>query len=78
MENVLYGTCSENCAGYCKRHRCSLTVKQIRGKDCLGKGCWYLKKNLEHEWWKQRERTKMKRKNRKIEIEKKIKEATHE
>ena len=72
MENVLYGTCSENCAGYCKYHKCHMTVKQIRGKNCLSKNCWHLEKNLEHEWWEQRERTKQKRKNRKIEIEKKV------
>lgn len=72
MENTLYGTCSENCAGYCKRHGCYMTVKQIRGKGCLGKNCWHLDKNLKHEWWSQRERTKKKRKDRKMEIEKKI------
>lgn len=66
---VLFGTCSENCAGYCRRHQCGLTAKQIRGKNCLGKNCWYLQKNEEHEWWAQRERTKEKRKNRKVRIE---------
>lgn len=75
---TLYGTCSENCAAFCRRHNCSLTVKQIRGKDCLGKNCWYLQKNEQHEWWSQRERAKQKRKNRKAEIEKKIGRANHE
>lgn len=45
-----------------------MTVKQIKGRNCLGKQCWYLVKNEEHEWWAQRERTKQKRKNRKEEI----------
>jgi len=45
-----------------------MTVKQIRGKNCLGKQCFHLDKNEEHEWWAQRERTKQKRKERKINI----------
>ena len=61
---VLYGTCSENCAGYCKLHSVGLTVKQIRTKECLGKNCWHLEK-MNHEWWQQRERMKDKRKARK-------------
>lgn len=65
---TLYGTCSENCAGYCRRHRCNLTVRQIKGRNCLGKQCWYLEKNEKHQWWIQREKTKQKRKNRKEEI----------
>lgn len=68
---VLYGTCSENCAGYCHLHGAGLTVKQIRNKDCLAKNCWHLEKK-EHEWWNQRERTKEKRKNRKEEFKKMI------
>ena len=66
---TLYGSCSENCAGFCRRHNCNMTVKQIRGRECLKKNCWYLIKNEDHEWWQQRERTKQKRKNRKAEIE---------
>lgn len=49
---------------YCTYHKCSLTVKQVRQKECLKKGCWYLKK-YEHEWWKQREAVKQKKKNKK-------------
>ena len=64
---VLYGTCSDNCAGYCKKHATGLTVKQIRTKECLAKNCWHLEK-MDHEWWAQRERTKAKRKNRKKRI----------
>ena len=64
---VLYGTCSENCAGYCKKHCKWLTVKQIRTKECLSKNCWHLEK-MEHEYWHQRERMKAKRKSRKARI----------
>ena len=45
-----------------------MTVKQIRGKECLAKNCWYLQKNEEHEWWAQRKRAKAKRKNRRANI----------
>ena len=65
---TLYGSCSENCAGYCKRHCRHMTVKQIKGRNCLGKQCWHFVKNEEHSWWAQREAAKQKRKNRKIEI----------
>lgn len=64
---VLYGTCSNNCAGYCKKHCTGLTVKQIRKKECLQKECWHLQK-IDHEWWAQRERMKEKRKSRKERI----------
>lgn len=64
---VLFGSCSENCAGYCHLHGTGLTVKQIRHKNCLAKSCWHLEKK-EHEWWEQRERTKAKRKSRKENI----------
>lgn len=65
---TLYGGCSENCAGYCKRHNCGMTVRQIKSRNCLGKQCYYLVKNEDHAWWAQRERTKQKRKNRKEEL----------
>lgn len=68
METCLFNTCSNNVAAYCKHHHCGMTVKQIKAKNCLGKQCWYLQKNESHEWWKQREITKQKRKERKERI----------
>lgn len=65
MEQCLFNTCSDNVAGYCRLHRCSMTVKQIRCKECLKKQCHYLKKNNEHSWWHQREVMKQKRKAKK-------------
>lgn len=64
---VLFGTCSENCAGYCRLHQCGMTPKQIKHKECLAKNCWHLEKK-EHEWWHQRERAKAKRVARKENI----------
>lgn len=73
MENVrgLYGSEFDRnrACGFCKRHHCYLTVKQLRQHDCLAKGCWHLEKNEQHEWWAQRERMKQKRKARKALME---------
>lgn len=65
MNRTLYNGCSDNCCGYCKLHQCSMTVKQMRQKECLQKQCWHLVKNEEHPYWKQRANMKQKRKNRK-------------
>ena len=65
MKTCLFNTQSDNIAGYCKLHHCNLTVKQIKHKECLGKQCWHLKKNENHDWWRQREVIKQKRKENK-------------
>lgn len=65
MKTCLYNTQSDNVAAYCRHHNCSMTVKQIKCKNCLQKQCWYLVKNEEHDWWRQREVTKQRRKARK-------------
>lgn len=65
MKTCLYNTQSNNVAAYCRHHNCSMTVKQIKCKNCLQKQCWYLVKNEEHDWWRQREVTKQNRKKRK-------------
>lgn len=68
METCLFNTCSDNIAAYCKLHRCSMTVKQMKCKNCLGKNCWHLQKNEQHDYWRQREAVKQKRKARKQAI----------
>lgn len=50
---------------YCVHHHCYLTVKQVRQHECLQKKCWHLHKNENHDWWRQREVIKQKRKARK-------------
>ena len=67
MEMCLFNTQSENVAGYCKHHHCAMTVKQMRCKNCLQKQCHHLVKNEEHQYWRQREAMKQKRKSRKLE-----------
>ena len=49
---------------YCKRHHCYITTTQMKAKKCLDKQCYHLEKR-EHEFWRQRELTKMRRKSRK-------------
>ena len=66
----LYGSEFEKnraCA-FCRHHHCYLTVKQVRRHECLQKQCWYLYKNENHDWWRQREVMKQKRKERKNEL----------
>ena len=65
MKECLFNTHSDNVAAYCRYHKCNMTVKQMRCKNCLGKNCWYLVKNENHQYWRQREVMKQKRKDRK-------------
>ena len=68
MKTCLFNTQSDNIAGYCHKHHCYMTVRQIRCRNCLGKQCWHLEKNEDHDWWRQREVTKKKRKERKEQL----------
>ena len=65
MKQTLYNCYSNNCCAYCKLHKCAITVKQMKIKDCLQKQCWHLEKYEDHAYWKQREDMKQKRKSRK-------------
>lgn len=53
---------------FCSHHRCYLTVKQVKQHECLRKQCWYLRRNEEHDWWRQREVMKQKKKEKKKRI----------
>ena len=68
MNECLFHTSSSNCCAYCKYHTCSVTVKQMRAKNCLQKQCRHLIKNEDHQFWKQREVVKKRRKDRKEAI----------
>lgn len=65
MEKTLYNNYSNNCRAYCKLHNCSMTVKQMRKKECLQKQCWHLEKNEAHDFWRHKARMKEIRKERK-------------
>ena len=64
----LFNTQSNNVVAYCKYHHCGMTVKQMKCKNCLGKQCHYLRKNENHDFWRQQEVKKQRRKERKQAI----------
>jgi hypothetical protein len=45
-----------------------MTVKQMKAKNCLGKQCHYLARNEAHDYWRQREVQRQRRKDRKQAI----------
>ena len=61
----LYGSTikKENCVGYCRYHKCYMTVNQLKQKECLRKQCSLLNKRESHEYWAQRELLKIAKKN---------------
>ena len=67
MLHGLYGSqISRNKAvGYCRHHCAALTVKTLKGHECLKKQCDALKKYEEHDYWRQHEQKKELRKARK-------------
>jgi len=64
----LFNCESNNCCAYCKHHHASMTVRQMKVKECLQKECRHLVKNETHQYWRQRELIKQKRKLRKLAI----------
>ena len=67
MHRSLNNAYARSPCAYCKLHNCSLTVKQVRQKNCLGKRCWHLVKYQNHAWWAQRLALKEKKKQNKKE-----------
>ena len=63
----LYGSqISRNKAvGYCYCHKAALTVKTMKGHECLKKQCDALKKYEDHDFWRQHEQKKELKKARK-------------
>ena len=51
--------------GFCRHHSCSLTAKQMKAKNCLGKQCDALERYTNHDFWRQHEQKKELRKARK-------------
>lgn len=67
MVQSLYNTeIKENRAiGYCWHHHCYVSVTQLKQKECLKKQCGALEK-CEHEFWRQRELAKARKKEKKM------------
>ena len=51
--------------GYCYYHCAALTVKTLKGHNCLGKQCNALKRYENHDYWRQRAQKKELRKTKK-------------
>jgi hypothetical protein len=67
MLKSLYGTeiTKQHCIGYCHRHGCHMTCKQLKRKECLKKQCHALER-YDHEYWRQRELIKIRKKDKEI------------
>ena len=72
MKNVelmqgLYGSqvSKSKVVAYCKYHQAALTVRTMRGHQCLKKQCDAFQRYEEHSFWKQREYQKEQRKAKK-------------
>ena len=63
---ALYGTWTteDRAAGYCWKHKACVTVRQIKEKQCVRKGCKAFQKR-EHPYWERKERFKELRKQKK-------------
>jgi hypothetical protein len=63
MVQSLYNTeiNEKRVVGYCHRHHCYISSTQLQQKECLKKQCYHLQKK-EHEFWRQRELKKTKKK----------------
>ena len=63
----LYGSkiSRNNAVGYCKYHCAALTVKTLKGHECLKKQCDALKRYEHHDYWRQQEQKRELRKARK-------------
>lgn len=65
--NGLYGSkvSRTKAVGYCRHHCAALTVKTLKGHECLKKQCNALKKYEEHSYWTEREVMKSRKKTNK-------------
>ena len=54
----------EKCCGYCRLHKCYMTPRQVKSRECLAKHCRHLRKDP-HPYWEQREKRKEMRAARK-------------
>lgn len=63
----LYGShvSRSKAVGYCRHHCAALTVKTLKGHECLKKQCNALKKYEDHDYWRQHKQKKELRKTRK-------------
>lgn len=70
MLNGLYGSqiSRSRAVGYCYCHKAALTAKTMKRHECLKKQCDALKKYDEHDFWRQHEQKKERRKANKHSV----------
>lgn len=66
----LYGSeiSRSRAVGYCPYHKVALTVKTMKRHECLKKQCNALQRYEEHDFWRQHEQKKARKKERKQEM----------
>lgn len=71
MLTGLYGSqvSRARAVGYCRHHCAALTAKTLKNHECLKKNCNALKKYEEHDYWKEREALKQRKKQNKMNRE---------
>lgn len=67
LKSTFYGSQAPGyrCVAYCWKHRKWMTVKQLKRRGCLGRGCDALQKKDDHPYWERREAIKKLKKERK-------------
>lgn len=67
MKRTFYGSeaLEYRCIAYCWKHHKWMTVKQMKRRGCLGKGCDALQRKDGHPYWARRELKKKLKKERK-------------
>lgn len=40
-----------NVCAYCRLHRCTMTVRQMRNRQCLAKKCQHFRPWKQHSYW---------------------------
>lgn len=67
MVQSLYNTelSEKKVVAYCHHHHCYVSLPQLKQKECLKKQCGALEK-CEHEYWRQRELQKARKKEKKM------------
>lgn len=70
MLHGLYGSQVSRCkaVGYCRYHNAALTARTLKGHECLKKQCNALKRYEDHDYWRQREVMKARKKANKMEV----------
>ena len=68
--NGLYGSqiCKDRMVGYCRYHCAALTVKTMKRHECMKKQCDAFVKCESHDFWRQHEQKKERRKAKKQAI----------